>query len=73
MAESSEAAQILTNAFAPRSATVDGVNVQSNPIPDQIAADQYAAAKRASRRGLFMRHVKLVPPSPSGVNTRDIR
>jgi hypothetical protein len=39
--------QIATNALSPRQAGSDGVSAQQHSIPDQIAADQYAASVAA--------------------------
>lgn len=58
--------QINTNAQGPKSTSVDGQSVEMHSIADQIAADKYAAAKAASRRGGMggIRWIKLRPPSP---------
>ena len=54
---------IKDNAAGPASAEVDGVKTQQHPLPDQIAADKYLAAKdaRANPAKAFTR-VKIVPP-----------
>ncbi len=54
---------IQQNAQGPQSAEADGVRVNQQPIPDQIAADKYLESKKASRaKGLGIRLVKLSPP-----------
>lgn len=55
---------IRKNAQGPESAEADGVRVRQHPLPDQIAADKYLAAKEAAARNPakgFTR-VKIVPP-----------
>ena len=54
---------IKENAAGPASAEVDGVKTQQHPLPDQIAADKYLAAKeaRVNPAKAFTR-VKIVPP-----------
>jgi hypothetical protein len=55
---------IEQNAAGPRQVTSDGVSVQQQPLPDQIAADKYLAGKRAVSKNpakAFTR-VKIVPP-----------
>jgi hypothetical protein len=54
---------IKDNAAGPASAEVDGVKTQQHPLPDQIAADKYLAAKdaQANPAKAFTR-VKIVPP-----------
>jgi hypothetical protein len=54
---------IKKNAEAPESAEADGVKVKQHPLPDQIAADKYLAAKDVAARNPakgFTR-VKIVP------------
>ena len=63
-----DAASTALNAAVagPKSATTDGMTVESQPIPDLIAADKYLASKCAASsptRGL--RFNKLVPPGAS--------
>ncbi len=54
---------IQQNAQGPKRASVDGVDAEQHPLPDQIAADKYLQSKRASRaKGLGIRLVKLSPP-----------
>lgn len=38
---------IKRNASGPRSAEVDGQKVEQHSLPDQIAADEYLASKKA--------------------------
>jgi hypothetical protein len=49
---------------APKSVTADGVTVSAHPLPDQIAAANYLAAKTATTRAgsIGVRLQKLVPP-----------
>ncbi|MBA3936823.1 MAG: hypothetical protein H0X38_05125 [Planctomycetes bacterium] len=55
---------IAENAAGPRRVQGDaGAAVEQHPLPDQIAADRYLAAKvamRSQRKGL--RITKLLPP-----------
>lgn len=55
---------IKANATAPKRARGDEGEVESHPLPDQIAADKYVetaeAAKGKSRFGLISR--RTVPP-----------
>lgn len=61
MAENADT--INDNAQAPRRVTGDSGSVEQHSIPDQIAADKYAASKRASSRGMGgIRFTKLIPP-----------
>ena len=54
---------IRTNAEGPHSASGDAGSMQQHPLPDQIAADKYLAAKRAmGRKNLGLTRVKIVPP-----------
>jgi hypothetical protein len=56
-------AEIRKNAEGPAKASGDAGSVEQHPLPDQIAADRYLAAKDAARskqRGL--RFNKFVPP-----------
>lgn len=55
--------EILDNASGPKRAKGDQGEVEQHSLKDQIAADQYLAAKAAAanrKRGL--RFTKLVPP-----------
>lgn len=54
---------IETNAQAPKKVSNDTGSAEQHPLPDQIEADRYLNSKQAARRGLGMRHVKIVPPS----------
>ena len=40
---------IRENASGPRSAEVDGQKVEQHSLPDQIAADEYLASKKAMK------------------------
>jgi hypothetical protein len=54
---------ILENAQGPKKVQGDAGSFENHPIPDQIAADKYLAAKDAvatPKRGL--RITRLVPP-----------
>ncbi len=54
---------IRRNAQGPAKASGDAGSVEQHPLPDQIAADRYLAAKEAAQakhRGL--RFNKFVPP-----------
>lgn len=54
---------IADNAAGPKQATGDTGSVEQHPLPDQIAADKYLAAKKAARRrGKGVSLTKLVPP-----------
>ena len=56
--------QITQAAGDPASAAVDGQTVQSRPIADLIAADQYLAQKQAaSLRHRGLRFTRLVGPA----------
>lgn len=60
-----QSGQIQQNALAPAEASGDAGMVRQQSIPDQIAADRYAAAVPAVRninRGL--RFSKLIPAPP---------
>ncbi len=55
--------QIATNALAPRRADSDGVTAEQHSIPDQIKADQYAAACAAVQNPLGgLRITRMVQP-----------
>lgn len=63
MAQTNPEDRILENALAPKSASGDTGSVSQHPIPDQIAADKYATAKRNQRRrGFPVKLVKIIPP-----------
>lgn len=72
MGDESISETILTNAQAPRRASGDAGSMEAHPISDLIAADRYAAAKRAYSKGLGIRHVKLVPPNAANVADDDL-
>jgi hypothetical protein len=59
---------IEENAAAPKRASGDTGSMESHSLPDQIAADRYIKANKAARRGLGIRHVKLIPPGASDIN-----
>ena len=55
---------IADSAQNPRSATVDGVTAEQQPLPDQVKADQYLAGKEAVHKtptASFVR-VRMAPP-----------
>lgn len=62
MADNSAA--INTNAQKPKRVEQDGTVVEQHSIPDQIAADRYAASKAAGNaaRRLGLRFFKIVSP-----------
>lgn len=55
---------IETNAQGPQKASADGVSAEQHSLPDQIAADKYLAAKRATAANPAKGFVKMriVPP-----------
>jgi hypothetical protein len=54
---------IAENAAGPASMNVDGNSATQHPLPDQIAADKYLAAKRSQASpGLGLRFVKVIAP-----------
>jgi hypothetical protein len=55
--------EIADNASGPKRAKGDMGEVEQHSLKDQIAADQYLAAKAAARtRKRGLRFTKLVPP-----------
>jgi hypothetical protein len=59
-------AAIESNLGNPKSAEVDGTSAEQHPLPDQIEADRYLAAKEAmanASRGL--RFTKVKHPGPA--------
>jgi len=56
---------IEESAAGPKRARGDSGEMEQHPLPDQIAADRYLEAKKASRKGLGIRTTKLVPPGAS--------
>ena len=51
------------NAASPKRTSVDGTEVEQQPLLDQIAVDRYLASKKASKlKGLAGLFRKLVPP-----------
>ena len=62
MAENLENA-IRDNAAGPKRASGDAGSIEQHGLADQIAADRYLAAKKATQsRRLGVRLSKLVPP-----------
>lgn len=54
---------IKDNAVGPAKAAGDSGSVEQHPLPDQIEADRYLAAKDAAKKpGLGVKFAKLVPP-----------
>jgi hypothetical protein len=54
---------ILENAQGPAKATGDSGSMEQHPLPEQVAADRYIQAKKATRgKGLGIALKKLVPP-----------
>lgn len=53
---------IESNAQGPRRAQNDMGSMEQHSLPDQIAADRYLRSKAASKVGLGIRLVKLIPP-----------
>ena len=53
---------ISTNAQQPKKMTGDEGSVEQHSLSEQIEADRYLKSNAAARRGLGMRHVKLIPP-----------
>ena len=57
---------IKRNASGPKSAEVDGQKVEQHSLPDQIAADEYLASKKAVKSsGLFLLSEKSLQPRKS--------
>jgi hypothetical protein len=61
MAEELEA-KIAENAAGPKMVRGDEGAVEQHSLMDQIEADRYLAAKKAAKKGLGVRLVRLVPP-----------
>jgi hypothetical protein len=53
---------IIENATGPIRAQGDGGSIEQHPLSEQIAADRYVKSKNASRTGLGIKFVKLIPP-----------
>lgn len=55
---------IATNAAGPRKGTFDGMTIEQHSLPDQIAADKYIEAKRATRRTTCspIKFLQIIPP-----------
>ncbi len=59
---------IQQNASGPAKASSDGTSMEQHPLPDQIAADKYLAAKAAMRKRNFgLRRVRIIPPGATGI------
>ncbi len=53
---------IAENATGPKRASGDTGSVEQHPLPEQIAADKYLAAKKAAQsKGLGIRLAKISP------------
>lgn len=65
------AGDIQKNAQSASEISISGRNRKAQPLPDQIAADQYLANKAAQKSRRFpVRLFKIVPPGASGVDFR---
>lgn len=54
---------IRENAKAPAKVTGDSGSVEQHPLKDQIEADRYLAAKKATKaKNAGLRLAKLIPP-----------
>lgn len=54
---------LLASAQKPKSATIDGNNVNQFSVQEQIAASHHIAGQVASSKGHFgLRFTKLIPP-----------
>ena len=54
---------IKDNAQGPKQASVDGVSTEQHPLPDQIAADKYLAARDARKNpARAFARAKIIPP-----------
>lgn len=54
---------IKDSAQGPKQASADGVSTEQHPLPDQIAADKYLAAKDARKNpAKAFTRAKIVPP-----------
>jgi len=54
---------IKDNAQGPKQASVDGVSTEQHPLPDQIAADKYLAARDARKNpAKAFARAKIIPP-----------
>ncbi|HEY3325053.1 MAG TPA: hypothetical protein VGP72_31660 [Planctomycetota bacterium] len=55
--------RISEAARGPKSASVDGVSVEQQPIRDLIKADQYLEGKKAAKKAsMGLRFGRIVPP-----------
>lgn len=62
MAEQTNEERILENALAPKRASGDAGSMEQHSIADQIAADQYKAAKEAAQSGGFgIKRSRMIP------------
>lgn len=57
---------IAENALAPKRAAGDSGSAEQHSLREQIEADRYLQSKKAARRGLGIRHVRLIPPGGTG-------
>lgn len=65
--EATESTSVATAIVNPKSATADGVSVQSHSLPELIAAENHLAKKSAaSKPGRGMRFSKLIPSGTIG-------
>lgn len=62
--------QIADAAAGPQQVTGDQGSMTQRPIGELIEADRYLSAKRAMRRGIGIRRVRLIPPSAADVDFR---
>jgi len=54
---------IKENAFGPKRAKGDSIEVEQHSLKDQIEADRYLNSKEAAKsKGLGIRRTKMVPP-----------
>lgn len=53
---------IEENAKGPKSVSNDSGSATAHDLSQQIEADRYLNSKKAAKKGLGLRHVKLIPP-----------
>jgi len=58
--------KLVEDSQGPRRASDDNGSFEQHPIPDRIALDKYASTKAAAKKGIGLRHVRMVPPSATG-------
>lgn len=51
--------KLRENMNSPKSAEIDGQKVEQHSLKDQIEADRYLESKKALRRGLGIRVIKM--------------